>query len=266
MGKQLSHKEVHIQELTKERQADKERFFEKLQSYRSKREELEEDLDKDNNSFTSAVSNNKDNNASQPPVSSTPKQRRHAPGSNGKFSLKDKNELIDMNKENLLEHCLVLQFEINELLAEMDKLTQKQDEEFTRSLQLKSRYKDKMDKLKDQSSKQRHSLGERIAQLEHKVTSPNLELSHQTSLRTSTEQMLKRVNEDKRDLSSKLENAIEENKSLSRTLSSSERNFRDWKHENNTLQEKLSSVADEKLTLERNLKEYELKVRHKKSL
>merc|ERR1712226_1559574 len=103
--------------------------------------------------------NNVNNNsATHQPVSSTPKQRRHAPGSNGKFSLKDKNELIDMNKENLLEHCLVLQFEINELLAEMDKLTQKQDEEFTRSLQLKSRYKDKMDKLnhlsiRDQSSK-----------------------------------------------------------------------------------------------------------------
>merc|ERR1712226_146940 len=269
LRKQLSHKEVQIQELTKERQADKERFFEKLQTYRSKREELEEDLEKDNdnNAFTlsDSVSNNKDknnvnnNSATHQPVSSSPKQRRHAPGSNGKFSLKDKNELIDMNKENPLEHCLVLQFEINELLAEMDKLTQKQDEEFTRSLQLKSRHKDKMDKLKDQSSKQRHSLGERIAQLEHKVTSLNLELSHQTSLRSSTKQMLKRVNEDKRDLSSKLESAIEENKSLSRTLSSSERNLRDWKHENNTLQEKLSSVADEKLTLERNLKEYELK-------
>ncbi|XP_075261995.1 uncharacterized protein LOC142353595 isoform X2 [Convolutriloba macropyga] len=256
MKKQLSHKEVQLQEVNRERQADKERFYDKLQSYRSKREELEEDID--NNSFTS--NSHKDSStAHQPPVSSTPKQRKHAPGGNGKFSLKDKNELIDMNKENLLEHCLVLQFEINELLAEMDKLTQKQDEDFTRNLQLRSRYKDKMDKLKDQSSKQRQSLGEKIAALEHKVTSLNLELSHQTSLRTSVEQMLKRVNEDKRDLSSKLETAMEENKSLSRSLSSSERNLRDWKHENNTLQEKLSSVADEKLTLERSLKEYEMK-------
>ena len=53
-----------------------------------------------------------------------------------------------MNKENLLEHCLVLQFEMHELLAELDKLTQKQDEDFTRNLQLKSRYKEKCDKLK----------------------------------------------------------------------------------------------------------------------
>ncbi|XP_063720157.1 myosin-11-like [Symsagittifera roscoffensis] len=256
MKKQLTQKDTQVQELMKERQADKERFYEKLQSYKSKREELEEDLD--NHSFGS--SSHKDNNTSTPKLHRATVGGKNGGGGSGKFSLKDKNELVDMNKENLLEHCLVLQFEMHELLAELDKLTQKQDEDFTRNLQLKSRYKEKCDKLKDQSAKQRQLASEKISSLEHKVTSLNLELSHQTSLRSSVEQMLKRVNEDKRDLSSKLESAVEENKSLSRSLTSSERNLRDWQHENETLKEKLSATVDEKINLERNLKEYEMKL------
>ena len=53
-----------------------------------------------------------------------------------------------MNQESLLEHCLALQFEMNQLLAENDSLTEKHDEEFRKNLERKSRYKEKLETLK----------------------------------------------------------------------------------------------------------------------
>ncbi len=112
--------------------------------------EVDDELMINNPELEEDLKANKDSPMYRKPFSSsTPNrgQKRHR-GVAGNLSIKDKNELVDMNKENLLEHCLVLQFEINELLSELDKLTQKQDDEFAKSLQLKSKCKEKIEKMK----------------------------------------------------------------------------------------------------------------------
>ena len=76
------------------------RFYEKLQSYKSKREELEEDLD--NHSFGS--SSHKDNNTSTPKLHRATVGGKNGGGGSGKFSLKDK---VSINKDRILFRLLL---------------------------------------------------------------------------------------------------------------------------------------------------------------